>query len=85
MQKKPTPHGLTLQKGDLTEKIYDYLDTGSLDPTIVKIPYRVYLQENSYYWVAKTPLGSCLSESHKTYEACLEDFETFKSKATTYF
>ena len=85
MKNKITPHGKTLQQGHFTERIYDYLDTGSLDPTIVKIPYRVFILDNSYRWEAQTPLGSCKSPAHKSYEACLEDFEDFKAKASTYF
>ena len=85
MKAKITPRGKTLQKGHFTERIYDYLNTGSLDPTIVKIPYRVYLLANTYHWEAETPLGSCCSSAHKDYDACLEDLEDFKAKASSFF
>lgn len=86
MTTKTKPYGKTLQKGHFTERIYDYLDTGSMDPTEVKIPYRIYLLDSKHYcWEVQTPLGSIKSSAYKNYDACLESFEDFKLKANTYF
>lgn len=67
----------TLVKGHFAHKLYDYLNTGSLDPTEIKIPYCVKYWDGLYFWEAETPLGKTRSSHFKIYDNCLESLQEF--------
>jgi|LakMenEpi03Aug12_release.lakeMendotaPanAssembly.Ray.scaffolds.fasta_scaffold1774156_2 hypothetical protein len=76
--KNQTQKPVTLVKGFITENVYDYLNTGNLDPIEVKVPYRIYRTGNYYQWEANTPTGTITSPKFTDYDKCLGDWEDFK-------
>jgi hypothetical protein len=67
----------TLVKGTISHNLYDYLNTGSMEPTEIKIPYVVKTLDKLFYWEAQPPTGKIKSSYYKNYDKCLEDLQNF--------
>ena len=77
MKTKKEQEGLTICKGHFTENLYDFLNTGSLDPIEINIPWRVYKTSSLYYWMVTYPTHGARSKGFKNYDACLTDFQSY--------